>query len=291
LAGALLGPLGVTGLLLIDLVSAAIAIGALLVVQIPQPVNSGASEAGKGSFREDAVYGFRYIFQRPSLLGLQTVFLVGNFFAGLAFAVMAPMILGRSGNDELVFGSIQSVGAIGGVVGGVAMSIWGGPKRRVHGVLLGWVCTSILGQTLLGLGRSLPVWSAGMFFFSFFVPILNGSNQAIWQAKVAPDVQGRVFSARRLIAQLSWPLATLLAGPMADFLFEPAMAVGGPLANRFGGLVGTGAGAGMSLMFVVTGLMGMVVGLGGYAVPAIRNAEEILPDHDAAPEPLSVPAA
>jgi MFS family permease len=282
LAGALLGPLGVTGLLLIDLVSAAIAIGALLVVQIPQPVNSGASEAGKGSFREDAVYGFRYIFQRPSLLGLQTVFLVGNFFAGLAFAVMAPMILGRSGNDELVFGSIQSVGAIGGVVGGVAMSIWGGPKRRVHGVLLGWVCTSILGQTLLGLGRSLPVWSAGMFFFSFFVPILNGSNQAIWQAKVPPDVQGRVFTTRRLIAWLVQPLSQLMAGPLADRVLEPAMAAGGGLATTFGWLVGVGAGAGMGLMFVVAGLLGALTGLSGYLFPAVRDVERILPDHEVA---------
>jgi hypothetical protein len=150
--------------------------------------------------------------------------------------------------------------------------------------------SSLLGELVLGLGNGLLVWGIGAFFSSFFIPIINGSNQAIWQAKVAPDVQGRVFAARRLIAQLSWPLATLLAGPMADYLFEPALAVGGPLAGSFGGLVGTGAGAGMSLMFVVTGLMGVTIGLGAYAVPAIRNAEDILPDHDAAPEPLPVPA-
>jgi MFS transporter, DHA3 family, macrolide efflux protein len=31
-------------------------------------------------------------------------------------------------------------------------------------------------------------------------PLVNASNQAIWQAKVAPDVQGRVFAVQRLIA-------------------------------------------------------------------------------------------
>ncbi len=208
--------------------------------------------------------------------------MVGNLFAGLAFAVVAPLILGRTGNDELIFGSIQSMGAIGGVAGGLAMSAWGGPRRRVHGVLLGWFCTCILGQMVLGLGRTLPVWSLGMFLLSFFGPVINGSNQAIWQAKVAPDVQGRVFTTRRLIAWLVTPLSRLLAGPLVDFVLEPAMAEGGRLAAIFGWLVGEGTGAGIGLLFVVTGLFGGLTGLSGYLFPAVRDVEDILPDHDAA---------
>jgi DHA3 family macrolide efflux protein-like MFS transporter len=281
-AGTLLGPLGLTGLLVIDLISAAIAIGALLVVHIPQPARSEPGPTVKGSFWEDAVHGFRYIFQQPSLLGLQTVFLVGNFFAGLAFAVFAPMILGRTGNDELVFGSVQSVGAIGGVVGGVAMSIWGGPKRRVHGVLLGWFCTSVFGQMVLGLGRSLPLWSVGLFLSGFFSPVINGSNQAIWQAKVPPDVQGRVFTTRRLIAWLVAPLSRLMAGPLVDQVLEPAMAEGSALTTTFGWLVGEGTGAGMGLLFVVAGLFAALTGLSGYLFPAVRDVERILPDHEVA---------
>jgi len=281
LAGALLGPVGLVGLLIIDLVSAAVAIGTLLFAHIPQPASTEAGREGGGSFLKEAAYGFRYIFARPSLLGLQMVFLVGNFFSGLAFAVFAPMILGRTGNDELVFGSVQSVGAIGGVVGGVAMSAWGGPKRRVHGVLLGWFCLGLLGQTVLGLGRALPVWAAGIFLMAFFGPFINGSNQAIWQAKVAPDVQGRVFTTRRLIAWLVSPISQLLAGPLADRVLEPAMAEGGSLAPVFSWLVGTGTGAGMGLLFVFTGLLAALTGLSGYLFPVVRNAEDILPDHDA----------
>ena len=289
--GILLGIVGVSGVLAIDVVTFMVAIGALLLVRVPQPQTTAAGQEGKGSLWKESLYGFRYIFDRPSLLGLQLVFLASNLTASFAFAVMAPMILAQTGSDQVALGGVQAILGVGGVVGGLLLSVWGGPKRRVHGVLLGMTLSSVLGELVLGLGNGPLVWSIGAFFSSFFIPIINGSNQAIWQAKVAPDVQGRVFSARRLIAQLSWPIATLLAGPLADFLFEPAMAVGGPLASSFGGLVGTGAGAGMSLMFVVTGLMGVVVGLAGYAVPAIRNAEEILPDHDAAGEPLPVPAA
>lgn len=281
LAGALIAPVGLVGLLVIDLISAAVAIGTLLFAHIPQPASTEAGREGRGNFLKEAAYGFRYIFARPSLLGLQTVFLVGNFFSELAFAVFAPMILGRTGNDELVFGSVQSAGAIGGVVGGVAMSAWGGPKRRVHGVLLGWFCLGLLGQTVLGLGQALPVWAAGIFLLAFFGPIINGANQAIWQAKVAPDVQGRVFTTRRLIAWLVSPISRLLAGPLADRLLEPAMAEGGSLAPVFSWLVGTGTGAGMGLLFVVTGLLAALTGLSGYLFPVVRNAEDILPDHDA----------
>jgi DHA3 family macrolide efflux protein-like MFS transporter len=281
LAGALIRPLGLAGILVIDLVSAAVAISALLFVHIPQPARTQAGREGEGSFLKETIYGFRYIFARPSLLGLQTVFLVGNFFSNLAFSVFAPMILSRTGNDELIFGSVQSAGAIGGVVGGVAMSAWGGPKRRVHGVLLGWFCMGLLGQMVLGLGQALPVWAAAIFLTSFFGPIINGANQAIWQAKVAPDVQGRVFTTRRLIAWLVSPISQLLAGPLADQVLEPAMAEGGTLAPAFGWLVGSGTGAGIALLFVFTGLLAALTGLSGYLFPVVRNAEDILPDHDA----------
>ncbi|MGD9048282.1 MAG: MFS transporter [Anaerolineae bacterium] len=289
--GILLGIVGISGVLAIDVVTFIVAIGALLLVRVPTPQTTASGQESKGSLWQESLYGFRYIFERPSLLGLQLVFLASNLAASFSFAVLAPMILAQTGSDQVTLGGVQAVLGVGGVVGGLLLSVWGGPRRRVHGVLLGMTLSSLLGELVLGLGNGPLIWGIGAFFSSFFIPFINGSNQAIWQAKVAPDVQGRVFAARRLIAQLSWPIATLLAGPMADFLFEPALAVGGPLAGSFGGLVGTGAGAGMSLMFVVAGLMGVTIGLGGYAIPAIRNAEDILPDYDAAPEPLPAPAA
>jgi DHA3 family macrolide efflux protein-like MFS transporter len=280
LAGVLIGPLGLTGILIIDLVSAAVAIGTLLFAHVPQPPRSEAGREGEGSFLQETAYGFRYIVARPSLLGLQTVFMVGNFFQNLSFGVLAPMILGRTGSNELVFGSVQSAGAFGGVVGGLVMSAWGGPKRRVHGVLLSWFCIGLLGTTVMGLGRALPIWAATMFLRTFFSPVVNGSNQAIWQAKVAPDVQGRVFATRATIAWLVMPIGRLLSGPLADQVLEPMMAEGGSLAPVFGWLVGTGTGAGMGLQFVFAGLLAALAGLGGYLFSVVRNVEDILPDHD-----------
>jgi DHA3 family macrolide efflux protein-like MFS transporter len=129
------------------------------------------------------------------------------------------------------------------------------------------------------------------FAGAFFAPVINASNQAIWQAKVEPDVQGRVFGVRRMIAWAIMPLAQLMAGPLADRVFEPAMQEGGSLADTFGWLVGTGDGAGMSLILVFCGLAVALVAIIGYSVRVVRDAEDILPDYDAIPEEATVPAA
>ena len=291
LAGALLAVIGLAGIMIIDVVTFSFAIGALLFVFIPQPERSEAGRKAEANLWQESLYGFRHIIQRPSLLGLQLVFMGGNLFATLGFTLMAPMILARTGNNELIFGSVNSAGAVGGVVGGLAMSAWGGPKRRVLGVFGGWLLFGLLGETLLGLGQSLPIWLVAAFAGAFFGPIINASNQAIWQAKVEPDVQGRVFGVRRMIAWAISPLARLMAGPLADQVFEPAMQEGGSMADTFGWLVGTGDGAGMSLILVLCGLAVALVAIVGYAVRVVRDAEDILPDFDAIPEEAAVPAA
>jgi hypothetical protein len=177
----------------------------------------------------------------------------------------------------------MTAGAVGGLIGGLVMSAWGGSRRKVHGVLLGHVLSGLLSLTLLGLGRGVSVWMVSSFLGTFLVPWIDGSNQAIWQAKVAPDVQGRVFSARRLIAWFTQPIAPLIAGPLADRVLEPGMRAGGNLAGLFGGLTGVGPGTGMALLLIVIGVLSSVFSAVGYLVPAVRDVESILPDHEAAP--------
>jgi MFS family permease len=279
LAGALLPFIGLTGILLFDVVTFLVAIGALMIVHIPQPVRTQEGARAQGGMLKEAAYGFKYIFARPSLLGLQLIFFAGNLFAGIGFTVLAPMILSRTGNDSLMLGSAQTAGAIGGLVGGVIMSAWGGFKRRVHGVLFGWVWSGI-SMAILGFSGGLPVWIAGMALTSLVVPLVNGSNQAIWQSKVAPDLQGRVFSARRLIAWLTNPISPIIAGTLADFVLEPAARAGTGLPGMFSWLVGTGPGSGMGLLIVFCGLVSALVGLLGYFIDPIVHAETLLPDHD-----------
>jgi len=259
-AGALLAIINTTGIIVFDIVSFLVAIAAVLVVSIPQPEP--------------------YILARPSLLGLQLVFFFINFSASLCFPLITPMILSKTGNDTLVLGSVQSAFGVGGLVGGLVLSAWGGPKRRVYGVLFGMMLSSLLGVTMLGLGRGPILWMLTSFMEMFFLPFTNGSNQAIWQSKVPPEMQGRVFAVRAQIAQISAPVAMAITGPLTDRFLTPAMDVGGSLAPVFGWLVGVGPGAGISLLFVFMGVAGFVTGLVGYLLPQIRNVEEMIPDYD-----------
>lgn len=289
LAGALLPIIGLTGILVFDVVTFLLAIGALMIVHVPQPPRTEEGAQGEGSVWKEASYGFKYIFARPSLLGLQMTFFVGNLFAGIGFTLLAPMVLSRTANDSLMLGSVQTAGAIGGVIGGIVMSAWGGFKRRVHGVLLGWIISG-LGMSIVGLTGGLPIWIIGIIVTALVGPLVNASNQAIWQSKVAPDVQGRVFSARRLIAWFTNPISPIIAGTLADFVLEPQMRVTSNLSETFGWLVGIGPGAGMGLIIFFCGFGGALAGLAGYFIPAIHNAETILPDHDQLPKADAIPA-
>jgi DHA3 family macrolide efflux protein-like MFS transporter len=282
-AGALVGFIGFAGIMIIDLVSLAIALGILLWVHVPQPPVSAAGREARGSLLNESAYGFRYVLARPSLLGLQLIFFFGNLLSTLCFTLGAPMVLARTGNNPLALGAVQTAAAAGAVVGGLLLTAWSGPRRKIHGVLLGWAGSFLAGEFLMGLGRTVPVWAVAIFAGSTFGALVNASNQAIWQRKVPPDIQGRVFSARLLIAQISGPVATLIAGPLADRVLEPGMREGGRLAGIFGGLLGVGPGTGISLLFLVAGVTGAVMALIAYAIKPIRDVERIIPDFDDEP--------
>jgi MFS family permease len=282
LAGVLIHVIGISGIVSIDLLTFAFAVIMVALVHIPQPETTSEGKEAHGSLWNESIYGFRYILKRPGLLGLQVVFLAVNFAGVFQWALQSPMILARTGQDSQALGIVLSASGFGSVIGGLVMSAWGGPKRKVHGVLGSMVLECMLGIFLMGLGWTVPIWALAGFLTMVFVPIVNSSNQAIWQAKVAPDVQGRVFGARRVIAQFSYLIGFIVAGPLADRLFEPVMQPGGALADMFGELFGTGPGVGMALLMAVCGLTGASFGLVGYLFPDIRNVEVVIPDHDAA---------
>jgi len=280
LAGALLPFIGLTGILSIDVVTFILAILVLTAIHIPQPPRTEEGMQAQGNIFKEAAFGFRYIFARPSLLGLQLVFFFGNLCAGIAYTVLSPMILLRTGDNSVSLGAVLSAGAVGGVVGGVVMGAWGGFKRRVHGVLAGWIVSGLF-FALVGVGTWLPLWIAANALSGLFIPLINGSNQAIWQSKVAPDLQGRVFSARTMIAWLTNPISPIIGGTLADYVLEPAMRTSNGFSSLFGWLVPPGPGAGMGLLILLGGFGSLLAGLTGYFIPAIYHAETILSDHDA----------
>jgi hypothetical protein len=166
------------------------------------------------------------------------------------------------------------------LIGSLAMSAWGGAKRKINS-LMGGMFIAGLCLCLAGLRASPALIGAAVFVFFSLLPVVNGSSQAIWQAKVAPDVQGRVFAIRSMIAMAANPIAYILAGPLADYVFEPWMAVDGALAGTVGQITGVGAGRGIGLIFLTMGLLISLGTIVGYLYPRIRLVEDELPDHDA----------
>jgi MFS transporter, DHA3 family, macrolide efflux protein len=273
LAGALMVIIGVNGVMTIDLVTCLAAVGVVLALRIPNPAPSLAGQSA-GSMRGDLAFGFRYIARRPGLSGILIIFSVINLLAALTyFGVLPAMILARSGSDQTALGAVQSVLGVGGVVGGVLLSVWGGPDKRVYGFLGATAISFLLGDLLFAAGRTLPAWLAAAFISSIFIPFIISCFEAIWQSSVPPEMQGRVFSAKNMIQVSSMPLGYLAGGFLADHVFEPAMASGGSLAGSLGWLVGSGPGAGMALMFACTCIFGLLTGLAGFFIPAIRNVE------------------
>jgi len=281
MAGFLIPLIGVTGIIAIDIVTLIVALGFLMMVFIPEPKRKPVDKTSGAFFRE-LIFGFRYLIDRRSLLLLQMVFFLGNFFFSIAWTLVTPMILATTRGNSAILGSVQSAGAVGGLVGGFILTAWGGPKKKIHGVLVGWILSGLLGLGIMGLGRALPYWLVANFFVMFVMPMINGSNQAIWQMKVAPEVQGRVFSVRRFVAQITSPISMAIAGPLADQVFEPAMSGSGHwMSQLLGPIFGTGPGAGMAIIILISGILVVGVGLGAYQNQQIRHVETLIPDHDA----------
>lgn len=285
LAGGLYLIFGLEGILAINLLAFVFSIGALLFVEVPDPPHTQEGDLSHTRFIKEIIYGIRYIFQRPGLLGLQLIFSTGNLFSGMALSVAAlyPMILLRTGNDTQAIGIVQSAGALAAVLAGIYLTTVGGIKRPINAILLGWILSSLFGLTLLGIGQIFLVWLLAMVVNYIFEPVVNVAMESFLQTKIPPDLQGRVFSASDFIAQVMIPITPLLAGLFGDQIFEPAMAEGGALADTFGWLVGVGPGAGFGLLIFLCGIGGMLVGLSGYLVREIRNLNREMPDFQRPP--------
>ena len=285
LAGGLYLIIGLNGILAMNLLALVLSIGALLFVDVPSAPRTHEGELMHTRFLTDVIYGIKYIFQRPGLLGLQMIFSMGNLFSGIALSIAAlyPMLLLRTGNDTEIVGIVQSTGALAAVLAGIFLTSWGKVKNPVRAILWGWIISSLFGLTFLGIGQVLIVWMLAMIVNSIFEPVVNVSMETFLQTKVPPDVQGRVFSASDFIAQMMIPITPLLAGLFGDRIFEPAMQEGGSLAGTFGWLVGTGPGAGFGLLILICGVGGTLVGISGYFVRDIQTANQTIPDYRAPP--------
>jgi MFS transporter, DHA3 family, macrolide efflux protein len=278
LAGLMYVSIKMGNMALIDFASYAFSVMLMLFfVRIPAPPRTEDGIQAKGSIWKEMRFGWDYIVARKGLVGLLSFFLLSNLLFGIIGPLITPLILDNWDASAMgLIGTLMGVGMLGGTL---LMSAWGGGKRKINALLISGAIGGLF-LAVTGLRASLPLIAIGGVGMMLVMPITNACSQAIWQAKVAPDVQGRVFAVRRAIAWSMGLVAPLLAAPLADKVFKPAMSEGGAMAAVLGPIFGVGAGRGVGVMITIVGLLDVVVSLGSFLIPVIRRVELDLPDFE-----------
>ena len=241
----------IQGILLIDVSTALLAIGPLLFFKIPHPVRNGTKVSpkaiGKTSFFQDFAEGWKYVTGWPGLMAVIFLAMLVNFLINPAFSLLPLVVTEHFNKGAYELGLINSVFGIGVILGGITLSAWGGFKNRI---LTSIAALSISGAAVLMVGLApanfylLAV--AGMTIFGFLNPMINGPIFAVMQAKVEPEIQGRVFSLLNAGAALASPLGLAIAGPVAD-----------ATSNQ--------------LWFIIGGILTVIAGAVAFLVPAIAD--------------------
>ncbi|MGQ4386467.1 MFS transporter [Streptomyces sp. SAS_270] len=280
LGGVLLAFCGIGPTLLIDLVSYAFALVGVRLVRLTgdRPAPKPEPGAPRRRITAEAGEGLRYLFRMPSLRDLIVNFCVVNLVMVFGFALIQPMVLLRA--DSTALAAVNTAIGAGGVAGGVLMAAWGGPRNRGRGMMLGIVGMCLSALVGMAFADGVVAWSIAVLIGALLTTVVNSQMHAIVQTKVPQEWQGRVFGAVMFLGYISVPLATGLAGPLADHVFEPAAAHGSGLFTVLGPLLGDGPGSGMAGMFLLAGVAGIAVAVWGLASRSIRDIDVLLTDAD-----------
>lgn len=277
LAGILVLKVQLQGVLLIDFATYFFSLAALLIVKFPKykttnSKNTNQEKPGFTSIKSDVIYGWNYIVTRPGLLALLIYFAASNFLVGIVSILIIPMLLAFVSSATV--GTILSIAGIGTLVGSLVIGMWGGPKRRVDGILGFGILLGIC-MVFTGLYPSPQLIAIAVFAGLFCFPFIASCTEVLVLSIVPSDVQGRVFALQGIIAGSSLPLAYMAAGPLADYVFEPLLANDGLLAGSIGRIIGTGAGRGIGFLFIWLGILQILVSFCSFFYRPLQSLDKM----------------
>lgn len=280
IAGVLVVTAGLGIIFIVDFVTFGASVLAIALSAIPQPPPDPERE--RANLLGEFVFGLRYIAERPPFVFLMVFTAITMYLMpGIGYALSIPLALIIG--DERAAGLIQSSFGLGALISGILLTAWGGPKRRMNGILVSGGLAG-LASIVVGLRESILLMGLGVFLIGVTFMFMFGLNRVIWQVKAAPDVLGRIFSLRVALGMGAMSLGVLSGGPLAQHVFEPLMADGGALASSVGQILGEGEGRGMALMYVLTGLILIALVVASALTRSLRLLEDILPDQAVAME-------
>ncbi|MEU8271109.1 amino acid adenylation domain-containing protein [Sphaerisporangium sp. NPDC049002] len=271
-AAGLMATIGLSGILVIDVASYAVAILSVALIRFP----SSMAWKRRESVVTEMVNGFRYSWGNRSFRSMLAFFAVLNIFLSPLFLMISPLVLATGTLADV--GRVAFAGGLGAFLGGLAMTVWGGPRRkRLRGVLLSTLALSVF-CLVTGLRDDLVVIGAGAFGMSLWLTLLNGVYATIIQVKVPQRFHGRVIALNTLVAWSTLPVGFGLVAPYGTAVFEPLLAHDGPLAGTVGTLIGTGAGRGIGFMYICFALAMAVTALVAMRVKALARFDDVVPD-------------
>jgi MFS transporter, DHA3 family, macrolide efflux protein len=280
-AGFLLLAIRLEGVILINCVSFVAAIVTVLLTRIPalRPEDDEAGQAAPVSLLGSFAQSWNYVTARRGLVSLMGLFGALCFFCGFVDVLYYPTVLAFASTGAL--GTVLTVGGVGMVVGSLALSAWGGPRRRTAGML---AFSVLLGVSVIvgALRPNVSLIAVAAFVFLGSTALIEGNYQAIWQTKIEPRLLGRVLAMQNMVTMAPQMIAYLVAGLLADGIFQPLVGRRTVHSHFFATLVGTGPGRGFALTMLIVGVLILATAAWGYLNPGIGHLDDRLPDAVAA---------
>lgn len=272
LAGMITGIAGLSFVLVADLLSFLFCVMTLVPIKtdapLSEPVIQKSNKTKFGNLKDSILF----LKNEKGLLYIMISLAIINFFSRLTYEnILSPMILSRSGNDIKVLSIVSGVLGAGGIIGGMMVL---GVKGKANPLKLLYVSAGVsflFGDLLMGAGQNLSIWLLAGIAASVPIPFIMAGQTMILYKIIPKNMQGRIFALRNAIHSSTIPLGILLGGYLADYIFEPFMGSDHLLANLLKNMVGSGAGSGMAVMFLCTGILGSISCIAGYKNKHIKR--------------------
>jgi MFS transporter, DHA3 family, macrolide efflux protein len=274
LAGALYVTIGVRGIVAIDLISWLFAIVPLFLVTIPSPSIQTAPDRSR--LVDDIREGWRYLRSMPGLLYLLAFYSSVGVVGITTEVLLAPYIL--SFGSAIDYGIVQSGASLGFLVGGILLTLLGNPAKVIRIIISLETLICVCGA-LVGIFQILWVVVPLMALYSATVAFCDGTIMTLWQRKVRPQLQGRVFALKETLTMALMPIGVGISSPIAEFWLEPNLRVGAAWANGIGKVIGVGPGRGIGLLFLASNVLCIPIIVLALLSKRLRRADVDIPDH------------